>query len=228
VIPSSFVALIIVVAAVLPGATYMWGFERQVTSFGVTLADRVLRFMAVSVSFHLLLGWIEYFAFRSVVGAGEFRAGHFVAVWLGTLALVLIPFGSGTVLGGLYASRGTREGWRWIRGHLSAKQEARLLGLLLGRDPAPRAWDSLFSERPTAYIRVRTVTGEWLGGLFADKSYASGLPHEPDLLLEEAWELSGEGELHQPLGYASYIPAGQVSWLEILPPGQEVKEKDSG
>lgn len=56
------------VAAVLPGAMFTYGFERQAGAFGVTLADRVLRFVAVSVVFDLAYAWPAYLLHRA--GAG--------------------------------------------------------------------------------------------------------------------------------------------------------------
>lgn len=50
--PGSLVTLAVVVPAVLPGAAYVWAFERQVSAYGVTLADRAFRFVAVSMLFH--------------------------------------------------------------------------------------------------------------------------------------------------------------------------------
>ncbi|HET7326454.1 MAG TPA: DUF6338 family protein, partial [Nocardioidaceae bacterium] len=138
-----------------------------------------------------------------------------------------------SVLGGLYSTRGTRAGWQLVRNHLSTKAEQRLLQIALGKTPAPRVWDDLFSDRPFAYLRIKTVTGEWLAGLFADRSYAGGFPHEADLLLEETWRVSDNGEvLEAPLGYPVYIPANQIAWVEVVPQaaapeeGSDVRAQD--
>lgn len=77
----------------------------------------------------------------------------------------------------------------------------------VGEAPAPRSWDHRFSEQPVAYLRVRTDSGEWLGGLFASQSYPGGFPHEADLLLEETWRLSDDGALFEAsLGIPSTYP----------------------
>lgn len=213
--------------AVLPGSVYIWAFERQASAFGVNLADRTLRFIAMSLLFHLILGWPEYWLYRLAFTAERFAAGQFAAAWGAGVVLMMIPAIVGTVLGGMYATRGTRTGWTWIRNSLSADQEDRLLRAALGKTPAPRAWDDLFSDAPFAYLRVKTISGEWIAGLFADHSYAGGYPHEADLLLEDVWQVSDDGFLLQSLGYPVYIPAGQIAWLEVIPQ-QENHEEDTG
>jgi hypothetical protein len=218
VVPTSVVALAIIVIAVLPGSMYTWAFERQVTAYGVTLADRVLRFIAISLIFHVILGWGEYWLFRAAFAGEDFGGRQFAAAWVAILFLVAIPLLAGTTTGGLYATRNNRdEHWTWLRRGMTQDREDRLLGIILGRTPAPRAWDNLFSERPTIYLRVETTDGTPLGGRFADNSYAGGFPNEPDLFLEEEWSLDENGNLKEALGYPVYIPSGQIARMEIVP-----------
>jgi hypothetical protein len=225
-VPNTGVALALLVVAVLPGLVYVLSFERQASGYGVTLADRTLRLIVVSAVFHLLLGWPEYLVYRWTLAAGrrQLDTDQFVAIWCGLLLIVVLPFMAGSLIGKLYATRHSRTGFNWIRKRLSLESERRLLRLLLGRDPAPRAWDDYFSGRLTAYLRVRTTDGTALAGLFADRSYAAGFPHDPDLLLEEAWELGENGELVRPLGYPLYIAAGQIAWMDIVRPPEMTKE----
>jgi Family of unknown function (DUF6338) len=119
-----------------------------------------------------------------------------------------LPAAAGTWLGRLYAMR------RHDRGSSS-----RLLRLVLGPHVAPRAWDHFFSARPSTYLRIRTVDGTLHGGMFASRSYAGGYPHDPDLLLEQAWQVDARtGQLLASLGYPLYLAAGQIAWMEIVPP----------
>lgn len=219
--------LLILLVAVLPGSVFTWAFERQASAYGVTLADRTLRFVAISLLFHLALAWPEYGLFRLALGTGRLATGQFAAAWGAASLLVLAPGLVGSVLGGLYATRNSRDGWLWLRKVISANNERRLLKLALGRTPAPRAWDHLFSERPNVYMRVRTVDGSWVAGRFAKDSYAGGHPNDADLLLEQAWTINAEdGTLGDDgLGYAVYVPASQISRLEII---QEVSDEREG
>jgi hypothetical protein len=205
--------------AVLPGLVYTLAFERQAGGYGVTLADRTLRLVVISAVFHLVFGWPEYALYRWALRSHEsVLVGQFAALWTGILLIILVPAVMGTVVGGLYRTRKNRRGWDRIRKRLTPQRERQLLRLLLGPDPAPRAWDDFFSERPATYIRVRTSDGLLLAGLFADRSYAAGFPQQPDLLLEEAWEVDETGRLVRPLGYPLYVAAGHIAWLEIVRP----------
>jgi hypothetical protein len=228
--PDSLLALGILLVAVLPGAIYTWAFEREAGLYGVTLADRLLRFVAGSTFMHLVLGWPEYLVFRLAIEDRErILAGQFAVLWLGLLVLAGLPALAGTILGELYATRTSRTGWRWLRRWLTANRERRLLRILLGRDPAPRAWDDLFSEQLQCYLRVRTVGDTWLAGKFASGSYAGGYPNEPDLLLEEAYEVDQvSGILGRPLGYPLYIASGQIAWIEVVWPSDDVRNGQNG
>ncbi len=218
-LPDTVSGFLIVLIFVLPGSVYTWAYERQNSAYGVTFTDRVLRFIAVSVIFHLVLAWPEYALYRvAVAGREEVLTGQFALLWVGLLILVAVPATLGTILGGLYATRTDRTGWNWIRRHVSAETEQRLLNLALGRTPAPRAWDDFFSERPSAYLRIRLEDDKWLAGKFAAGSYAGGFPHDTDLYLEEAWEVDQvTGALgNVALGYPVYVPAASIRWIEVV------------
>jgi len=226
--PVSLIALAVVIIGVIPGSMYTWAYEREASAFGVTLADRTLRFIAISLLFHLFLGWPEYALYRFALAGPRFAVGQFAATWAAVLLVVALPAVIGTLLGGLYATRNSREGWAVIRSRLSPEREGRLLRLALGRTPAPRAWDDLFSDRPTMYLRVQTTDGTPVAGLFADDSYAGGFPHDTDLFLEDAWDLTADGSFGQSLGYPVYIPAGQIARMEIVSPLNGAEEATDG
>lgn len=208
-LPDTAVGLLLLVVAVLPGLTYTLAFERQAGAYGVALADRTLRFTAVSAAFHAVAAWPEYWVYRTTLGdRGPVLAGDFAILWAAAVLLLVLPAVTGTLVGQVYVHRDDRP--RWQQG---------LLRWTIGPELAPRAWDDFFSERPSTYLRVRTVDGTMHAGLFASQSYAAGFPQPPDLLLEEAWSIDAEsGELVRPLGYPLYIAPGQIAWMEIVPP----------
>ena len=203
-VPTTWTALLLLCIAVLPGATFTFGFERQASAYGVTLADRVLRFVAVSVAVDALLSWPVYLAYRAWFADRAFAGGQFAAVWALAVVGAVGPTTLGNAVGRLYRTRANRPGWRWLR-------------LVRGPNAAPRAWDHLFSDAPTAYLRVRTTAGTWLAGLFASNSYAGKFPHTSDLWLEQAWPVTDAGILgDEALGYPLYIPAATIAYVEVV------------
>jgi hypothetical protein len=217
-IPTTWDALLLVAVSVLPGAMFRFGFERQVGAYGVTLADRVLRFVAASLVLDLLYAWPAYGAFRTAFAGRSFGGGQYAVAWAGLAGGLVAPAVLGSVLGGLYATRKARDRYPFLRRLLSPAVEARLLAVAFGPEPAPRAWDDLFSERPNAYLRVRCLDGRWVGGAFGTASSAGTFPYEADLLLEEAWPVDDNGVFGiKPLGYALYIPAKTIAYVEVVP-----------
>lgn len=85
-VPTTWTALLLLCIAVLPGATFTFGFERQASAYGVALADRVLRFAAVSVAIDAVLAWPGYLAYRAWFADRAFAGGQFAAAW--TLVVV--------------------------------------------------------------------------------------------------------------------------------------------
>lgn len=83
-----------------------------------------------------------------------------------------------------------------------------------------RAWDYRLAEG-NLFVKVRTVSGSWLGGSFGDDSFAGAFPHAADLYLEVAYEMSDDGEFGRPRDYAIYVPADRIDWLEFPSPTEE-------
>src|SRR4051794_26011104 len=192
--PGTFNALIILVVAFVPGAAYVWAFERQAGPYGVTLADRMMRFLAASIVVHLFFGWFEYLAWRSALRHDDnLDVAQFAMLWASALVVIGTPTLVGWALGSLYATRNARatqhERLRRVLhldGEDGAPREAHLLEMALGRAPAPRAWDHLFGSSPSALIRMQLQSGGWVGGFFGSESYASSYPETSgDIYLEQ-------------------------------------------
>lgn len=221
-VPESLVGVSFLLLAVLPGAAFTWALERQVGPSGVSFADRTLRFVGVSLVFHVAALPLEFVVASALLPVGgDFGWSQLLVVWPALAVLFAVPYTVGSVLGGLYRTRSSRsEHWQFIRERLGVQAEERLLSLTLGQDPAPRAWDHLFADRSSRYLRVRLQDGTWVAGLFADRSYAGGYPNPTDLLLEESWAIDPEtGELAEEQGpaYPVYLPASEIVLLEQLP-----------
>jgi hypothetical protein len=180
-LPDTFQALGVLLLALLPGALYVWSFERLVGAWGISLSDRVLRFVGVSAILHVLVAPATFLFWRDLIRTGRLAAGEGpLWLWPVLVGYVAFPIGLGSLVG-----IGTRRGWEWVE-------------VLTGPDPAPRAWDYVFAQRPQGWIRLRLKSGSWLGGAYAVKgngrrrSYASGYPEAQDLFLVEAVELDPE------------------------------------
>jgi hypothetical protein len=95
--------------------------------------------------------------------------------------LVPLVYVGAPIVAGTLVGIGTRARKGWTR-------------VFTGPDPAPRAWDYLFSTRPDGWVRLRLKSGVWLGGAFAtmpdgSRSYAAAYPEDQDLYLVEAVEV---------------------------------------
>jgi len=173
----TFASLGVFIVALLPGALYIWGFERFVGLWGIRLSDRFVRFVGVSALFHVAFLPVTYGFWDKYVRTGALGDGDVSwAAWPLAIGYVLIPLTAGTLIG-----RGTLAGARWAE-------------LFTGLDPAPRAWDYLFGYRPDGWIRLRLKSGIWVGGAYAQtadgrRSYAAGYPEPQDLFLVQTTEL---------------------------------------
>ena len=98
--PETFQALAVLVLALLPGALYVWAFERQVGAWGIRLSDRVLRFVGFSAFLHAVFAPLTYRLWIAFVRTGRLSDGDApVALWLAVLVFVALPTGIGSAAG---------------------------------------------------------------------------------------------------------------------------------
>ncbi|WP_460060969.1 DUF6338 family protein [Streptomyces sp. YKOK-I1] len=213
-------ALAVLVAAVLPGALYTWGFEREVGSWGSGMADRVLRFTGSSALFHALAAPVDLWVYRQfgTVWRAPGQPSWWL-VWSAALAYVLLPLGTGVAVG-----VATGRGRRWAR-------------FVTGPAPQPRAWDHVFSRPESAWLRIRLkesdTEGEgcWLLGAYAPArdgvgSYAAGYGHGEDLYLADTAEADPEtghfvlGTDGRPVlrGVGVLIRWDEIRYIEVIRP----------
>jgi hypothetical protein len=162
-------------------------------------------------SCHAVLAYPEYLFWKTYLHVPDadgqgfhnvFTDGSGIGWWV---ALIPVLYVGTPVLLGFLASRSARENG--------------LLGrILVGRNPAPRAWDELFWRGPALVVRMKLKDGEWVGGLFGDNSYASGYPEPQDLLLEETYEILDDGTFVPGDDPEDFVPLGSsmlISWSEV-------------
>jgi hypothetical protein len=171
---STFQGLAVAALAILPGATYLFAFERVAGAFGVKLADRVIRFLAASAVFLAFLSGPLYLLYREYVISGRLLKGDvtFLWLWLWLFAVlyIVVPAGLGHLVG-----HGAVHGWRWAV-------------WLTGSGAEPRAWERIWRRQPNAIVRVKLKSGAWVAGLYGANamgvaSYAGGFPEDGDIYL---------------------------------------------
>lgn len=207
--PDTFPALVVLVLALLPGALYVWSFERIVGPWGVGLSDRVLRFIGASAILHAIAAPVTFWLYRNVLPDLDNNVS--IHLWLVPLAYVGLPIALGSLVG-----TGVLRQWRWVE-------------TITGRDPAPRAWDYLFGQHPDGWVRMMLKSGVWLGGAFAEtesgwRSYVSAYPEPQDIFLVESVEVDPEtGEFlldddGEPLrrGSSILVRWDEVEYLEFI------------
>jgi hypothetical protein len=172
----------------------------------------MLRFVGVSALLHVMAAPATYVVWRDVVHSGRLSTGRApLWVWPLLVGYVALPIALGSLVG-----TGANRGWHWVES-------------VTGPDPAPRAWDYLFGQRPDGWLRLRLKSGRWLAGAYATegkgwRSYASGYPEAQDLFLVEAAEVDPEtGEFlfdedDQPLlrGSGILIRWEEIEYLEFV------------
>ncbi|MCZ2847738.1 DUF6338 family protein [Modestobacter sp. VKM Ac-2978] len=170
---NTFQALAVSILAVLPGASYTFAYERLAGAYGVSLADRLIRFLAASAIFHAFLIGPELQLYRVWIDSGRLGRGEVNAWQLEGVAVVYVVLP--TLVGSL-VGYGRKKRWRWVR-------------VLTGSSPEPRAWDHVWTQpERTSVVRLKLKSGPWLAGFFgnvegAPQSYAAGYPEAADLFL---------------------------------------------
>jgi Family of unknown function (DUF6338) len=197
-------AIVALSLALVPGALYVWAYERQAGGKSIGFSDRVVRFVGGSAIFHAAFAPLTYWTWSELwprVTEGEPLSW---AAWLLPITYVLVPIVVGTYIGN------------------SVQRSASWTRLLTGPQPVPRAWDYLFHHQLDGWIRVRLKSGEWIAGAFADangrRSYAASYPEPQDLYLAAAVHVdpeSGEFEVTDD-GEIELLPGGLlVRWEEV-------------
>lgn len=175
---SSLQALTVLVVALLPGAFFVWGFERNAGRYGIGLRDRALRLVGTSAVFLALFASALYWLYARFWDS--FVMGESLPVWL-----VVVPISYVAIPGSLGWMFGwqVRHGTNWAR-------------IVAGFDRAPRAWDHLFQDRGPSLVRCRMKSGSWIGGFYAEvegiRPYASGYPEIQELYLARSLQIDPE------------------------------------
>ena len=206
--PGTFQALAVVLIGLLPGGLFIWATERLVGRYGIDFSDRLLRFVGVSALLHVIAAPATYHIWRTYLRPDAQPPDASLPLWLWPVAglYVGLPIVLGTLIG-----LGLRK---WD-----------LPAVVAGSNPAPTAWDHVLSTNPDGWIRMKLKSGAWIGGAYAEDSYAGGYPEPADIFVSEAVEIdSATGEFAKdrrgrPLlkGCGFIVRWAEVEYLEFAP-----------
>lgn len=173
--PDTLEGLAVALLVLLPGALYTWAFEQVAGRWGISLADRLWRFLGASAVLQAIAAPVTYQVWRHYLASGGLARGEYShlpwLLWASVVLYIVIPLVLGRVVG--EAARARKP---WVR-------------FVLGAEPVPTSWDLVFSQGATFWIRLKLKTGPWVGGAFADGSYAAPYPEPPDLYISEVAEV---------------------------------------
>lgn len=170
---SGAIATSLLAAALLPGALFQWGFERNAGRYGIGLKDRILRVTGTSALFLAIFAWPLHWLYANYWGQITTKDSLPRSIYAVPIIYLLVP----SFVGWIYGS--------------SLKNEKTWARKLAGTNRFPTAWDYALSGRKGGWIRCQLKSDIWVGGLFSDtkernsnkSSYASGYPEPHELYL---------------------------------------------
>ena len=212
---ATFEALAVVTLALLPGALFMFGAERQIGRSST--ADRLVGFAVASAVLHAVAAPLTWWIVSRYITSGRLDEPEIPwTLWPAVLGFVFVPVAAGTA-----------AGWAHLRSELFQR-------VLPGPGPSPLAWDAVFASASarSCWVRLRlkdTTAGNhgWVFGAFSpdggggQPSWASAYPHVADIYLSATFECDAQGRpLKEPDGGLRPRRYGLlVRWDDVLDPG---------
>lgn len=194
-------SLTLLVLALIPGAVAAWAYEIEAGEWGIKRPDRTLRFIATSAVLQAIVVPLTFLVWRTYVRDHQWVHGAHLPwlLWAAAALYVVAPAVFGYTLGRFMSPRPRvvrpvdARRLRLLRllvhvranlgvarfAHRRRRRRVRALVARMTRARPPRAWDYFFAKRPDGWVRLKLRDGPWIGGIYAEGSYASGYPHEP-------------------------------------------------
>lgn len=84
--------------------------------------------------------------------------------------------------------------------------------------PKTRPWDYVFGQRRPFWVVVTLKSGRVVGGKYDSNSFASGLPSEENIYLEEAWEINSGGAFERPFNETAgiIVLSSEIETVELF------------
>ncbi|MGW6567797.1 DUF6338 family protein [Streptomyces sp. NPDC054975] len=85
-------------------------------------------------------------------------------------------------------------------------------------EPTPTAWDALFRDRGSCFVRARLKSGLWVGGWLGSRSAVSAYPQPGDVYLQAQYRMGADGRFlgRVPDTGGVYLRAADIDVLEVL------------
>lgn len=85
-------------------------------------------------------------------------------------------------------------------------------------EPTPTAWDALFRDRGSCFVRARLKNGLWVGGWLGSRSAVSAYPQPGDVYLQSQYRMAPDGRFlgKVPDTGGVYLRAADIDVLEVL------------
>lgn len=206
-------SLLIVWLAISPGALFIWAFEQSAGRWATGIRNSFLRSIGYSAVFHVFSLPLTYHLWSSY--KDQFIAGKFISLWAWILVspYVILPVLIGLLVGwAIRNEESIRNKWYWW------------IKFLIGRSPAPRAWDYLFGRHPlSGWVHLRMKSGESFVGLYGQDSYAAGYPELQDIYLSHTLAFNADSgkfeETDESRGLL--VRWDEVEYLEFIPSERE-------
>lgn len=204
--PSTVLQLGMLALVVLPGITYQFLRERWrgPVPGERDLGERVLRSIAASIvldTLYLIVAGPALVRLAREVGSRGWAGITEQARPAGLLGLLLFVVVPGAAAGGVT--------WWQRRGRRAARYRG-----------TPTAWDSMFQNSGSCFVRVRLRDGAWAGGWYGTRSYATSYPQPAEIHLQTAWIMGSDGRFVRPIRRSGglHVRASDIDLLELVLP----------
>ncbi|MBQ0984962.1 hypothetical protein KBZ10_10615 [Streptomyces sp. F63] len=215
--PATVFQVAVLVLFVLPGVVYQFLRERwrgPVPGEQV-LSERVLRALSASVvldAVYMLVAGPELLRLVRGTPGEPVRwddPGQRVRL-VGFVALMLFAAVPAAAAGAVSV---------WQRRRLRARYRV-----------TPTAWDHMFRDRGSCFVRLRMKDGTWVGGWYGGQSYATAYPQPRELFLESAWRMDPAGAFTGRVAHSAglHVRADDADLLELLEPDRGASRHTRG
>lgn len=192
------------VAILIPGFVALRTYSLFVPMEVQSWSESLLEVFAYGMVNYALFFWLADLA-------SSLQEAHPVGAWLlGIAFLFATPAGIAVL-------------WNFLR------RSDRLQPWVL--HPTPSGWDHHFDRGEPCWVLCHLKSGALVGGLYGTDSLASSHPREPDIYLEEVWQVDEDGKFQERIESTDgmYVQVSDCELVEFFELSRvENRETDGG